>query len=170
MDWLTTPSDPNGIYHDPGPVVIGAGDVDLSSNVLQVTGSTSLDTGQILTGGDGSIQCNTTGVIAVNDTTDNLLASFGNVAGSPGFSLLNQASAGFPNAPSFVTSDLNNNLLLTAGANPSDVRGQVRLLSTKGVRITSLPSNAGTPPAGLSAGDLWIDTTAGSHQGIVKVY
>ena len=38
------------------------------------------------------------------------------------------------------------------------------------LRVVGLPTGAGTPPAGLSAGDLWVDTTAGSHQGILKVY
>ena len=38
------------------------------------------------------------------------------------------------------------------------------------LRVVGLPTGAGAPPAGLSAGDLWVDTTAGSHQGILKVY
>jgi hypothetical protein len=36
--------------------------------------------------------------------------------------------------------------------------------------MPNLPTGSGTPPGGLVAGDLWVDTTLGSHQGVVKIY
>ncbi len=45
-----------------------------------------------------------------------------------------------------------------------------RLTYATNLNISNYPTGSGTPPGGLSAGDLWVDTIGGSHQGILKVY
>lgn len=64
---------------------------------------------------------------------------------------------------------------LTTLANTPDSTGSNGINNTTVVTSTmilapSIPSASGTPPGGLVAGQLWVDTAAGSHQGVLKRY
>ena len=50
------------------------------------------------------------------------------------------------------------------------VASQTVTINAGHINASSLPTGVGTPPGGLNPGDLWVDTTAGAHQGIVKQY
>lgn len=184
MDWQPTPTDPNSIFYDAGSVVIGAGDVDGSANVLQVTGSTSLDAGAITTDGSGNIQLTGISGVTINDTADSVQLVLGPNFGDPGLVMDGNTADGPGRVPAQLLADAGQGINARVGITDGGTNGTFRIQTQAGniallgvhaggstkVNFTGLPSNAGTPPAGLSAGDLWIDTTAGSHQGILKVY
>lgn len=48
--------------------------------------------------------------------------------------------------------------------------GSIKNACIQPFSIVTLPSGIGIPPAGLSPGSYWIDTTLGKHQGVIKVY
>ena len=182
MDWQPTTNNPLGIYFDAGPVVVGADSDDGGGESLQVTGPTSLDDQTIVTDGGGNLTVQGGGAITLADTTNDVLILLTPGSGNPSLTLQGQVSAG--GIAATITLSANKNLSIVPGTDDTSAKGFLALSPVSGhpviigtnaaggsvLRVVGLPTGAGTPPGGLSAGDLWVDTTAGSHQGILKVY
>ena len=182
MNWQETVNNPDGIYFDAGPVVVGADSDGGGGQNLQVTGATSLDGGLIITDGTGNLTTTDGGEIVATDADQDATCTLLSIGGVPQLSLVSHIAAGAQ--PGTIGLVAAKDLHLTPGIDEGGTKGDAYICPVSGhktiigtntaggsvLRVVGLPTGAGTPPAGLSAGDLWVDTTAGSHQGILKVY
>ncbi len=163
-------------------MVVGANLDDGGGESLQVVGPTALDSQAIVTDGSGNLSINAAGSVTINDTTNDCVVSLFTTTNEAGITLQTRVSLG--SAPATINERNGKDLSLTPGTDESLVAGSLLLGNSSNhkvliggttpggsvLRITGLPTGAGTPPGGLSAGDLWVDTTLGSHQGVLKVY
>lgn len=182
MDWQPTTNNPNGVYYDAGPVVVGVDTDGGGGQNLQVTGATSLDGGLITTDGNGNLMTTDGGAIVATDANQDATCTLLSFGGIPQLSLRSEIAEG--GAPATIALVADKDLHLLPGIDEASQNGNCYICPVSGykaiigtntaggsvLRVVGLPTGAGTPPGGLSAGDLWVDTTAGSHQGIVKVY
>lgn len=182
MDWQPTTNNPLGIYFDTGPVVVGVDTDGGGGENLQVTGATSLDGGLILTDGAGNLYTTDGGSIVATDESQDATCTLISTSNIPVLSLISHIAAGAQQATIGLIAG--KDLHITPGTDEFSTKGDAYICPVTGhkaiigtttaggsvLRVVGLPTGAGTPPGGLSAGDLWVDTTAGSHQGILKVY
>lgn len=182
MNWQETVNNPNGLYFDAGPVVVGINTDGGGGQNLQVTGATSLDGGLILTDGTGNLMTTDGGIIVATDADQDATCTLLSIGGTPQLSLVSHIAAGAQ--PATIGLVAAKDIHITPGIDEDSTNGNAYICPVSGhkliigtstaggsvLRVVGLPTGAGTPPGGLSAGDLWVDTTAGSHQGILKVY
>ena len=182
MDWQPTTNNPNGVYYDAGPVVVGIATDGGGGQNLQVTGATSLDGGLILTDGGGNLMTTDGGYIVATDASQDSTCTLVSISNVPQLSLISKIAEGA--APATIALIAAKDLHIQPGIDDASSKGNAYICPLSGykaiigtntaggsvLRVVGLPTGAGTPPGGLSAGDLWVDTTAGSHQGILKVY
>lgn len=182
MDWQPTTNNPLGIYFDAGPVVVGIATDGGGGQNLQVTGATSLDGGLIITDGGGNLITTDGGYIVATDASQDSTCSLLSISDVPQLSLISKIAEGA--APATIALITAKDLHIQPGIDEASTKGNAYICPLTGykaiigtntaggsvLRVVGLPTGAGTPPGGLSAGDLWVDTTAGSHQGILKVY
>ncbi len=182
MNWQDTINNPLGIYQDAGPVVIGANTDDGGGEALQVVGPTALDSQAIVTDGSGLITINDPGQIQLANAAQDALVTLQSGFGGPTFTMQGQVSTGGVAATISLTN--HRDLHIIPGIDDASVKGYLGLAPAAGykvligtnttggsvLRVVGLPTGNGTPPGGLSAGDLWVDTALGAHQGVLKVY
>ena len=186
MTWEPTTNNPAGLYFAAGPVVVGTDTDDGNGESLQVTGPTALDSEAIVTDGTGNVTWTDNGsgiVLTMQDTTPTDQLQLSVESGVPQITLASQLDAGAGLAA--ITITLGQQMLIDPGTQstgtdrPLIIGPNRATLQTvlgynapggSSLRVRGLPTGVGTPPGGLSAGDIWVDTTAGAHQGVLKIY